>query len=107
MEIIPDSYGKLFVNSASPIVMVFYLFSIHMFKCSSSGVDKLANLIKQNGWTEEAGSLTVWPAAADRKKFEECLPHFLSTRTLEQSFYTKDIVPSEYLLQCVFIKIAY
>jgi hypothetical protein len=78
-----------------------------MLECSSTGVDKLAKLIKQNGWTEEAGSLTVWPAAADRKKFEECLPHFLSTRALEQSFYSKDVGPSEFLFRCAFIKITY
>jgi hypothetical protein len=66
-----------------------------MFSCSQVGVEKLGKLIQQNGWTEEAGSLTVWPAAADRRKFEECLPHFLSSRAMEASFYANEVQPSE------------
>jgi hypothetical protein len=78
-----------------------------MFSCSQTGVDKLAKMIQQNGWSEEAGALLVWPAASDRRKFEECLPHFMSTRTLEESFYSKSVEPSEILIPCAFIQKKY
>jgi hypothetical protein len=71
-----------------------------MLLCSQTGVEKLGSLIRQGGWSEQAGSLTVWPAAADRKQFEECLPHFNALRSVEQSFYAKDVQLSEQLLQC-------
>jgi hypothetical protein len=109
MEIIPDSYGKRVLNSAPSnlIISEFNLIPMNMFSCSQTGVDKLAKLIKQNGWTEEAGALTVWPAAADRKKFEDCLPHFLASRVVEQSYYSKEQTPSELLLQCALIQKRY
>jgi hypothetical protein len=106
MVIIRGSYGKFKLNSHSCKQRgnLIIRISIHIRnKCSQTGVDKLALLIKQGVWSEEAGALTVWPAAADWKQFEECLPHFLSTRVVEQSFYSKDMGAGE---QCIWLQCA-
>jgi hypothetical protein len=51
----------------------------------SSGVDKLKRLIKENGWSDASGALSVFPFDEDLPLFKECVPHFLAIQAQEGS----------------------
>jgi hypothetical protein len=51
-------------------------------------VQRLARLIKEGGWSDNAGSLMVTPAAKDKKQFAECLVHYNAMHSVHQELYT-------------------
>jgi hypothetical protein len=55
---------------------------------SQSGVERLARLIKEGGWSDNAGSLMVRPAASDKKQFADCLWHFNAMHAVQKQLYS-------------------
>jgi peptidase E len=58
-------------------------------------VDKICLLVKEYGWSDEAGSLIVCPTAACQKTFDECLPHFMAMQLVQQQIYKTDQAAGE------------
>jgi hypothetical protein len=45
------------------------------YALSDGGVQRIAGVLKAQGWRREAGDFTVFPTASSFEQFKECLPH--------------------------------